>query len=156
MGSYLLQIVVFAIVIHTAITDYRHRIIANKTIVIVFFIALIRFFLGQSYWHSAVLLLSVVVVYSLLYTLKIFGAGDLKYFFVMALYFGEKKFFNFLISVFLLGGLWAVIYAVIERYSQVQQALPGMPYGVAISAATLLGMLLMPESLLLSTFLRMI
>ncbi|CAA0113344.1 Uncharacterised protein [BD1-7 clade bacterium] len=156
MASYLLQIAIVAVAINTAITDYKHRKITNTTIVIVFFVALISFFSGQSEWHSAVLLLPALAVYCLLYTFKIFGAGDLKYFFVMALYFGEEQFFNFLISVLLLGGVWAIVYTVIERYSQVQQALPGMPYGVAISAATLLGMLLMPGSLLLSTLLRVI
>ncbi len=133
-----LSLVLLACLLGTAAyTDIRRRQIANQLCLAVLLLGFFQLYWGFTQSLSLLGVLLLLVLSAGLYAAGIFAGGDIKLAVALCVYFGGGLCWYFLFLVLIAGGVWALLYALWQRYSPMQQALPGMPYGVAIVVAAL-------------------
>lgn len=130
--EWLLQLnflVILVILATICVSDVRHRIIGNKSVVILCIAIFSMTFIGGRV-PNVPLALAVLAVGFILFISKLIGAGDVKMVAALALFFSWNEFHRFLFITVLLGGVLALIGLVFFNKNTKTH---GLPYAVAIS-----------------------
>lgn len=125
--------------LYISYTDLVHRIIHNKTILLLFFICISILLKNESYISFLISFL-VLIVGFFLFLLKVIAAGDIKLLAVLSLAIKPEFMLLSLFTVLALGGLVAIMYLVYGFFTDLQQVRQrGIPYAIPICLGSLLG-----------------
>ncbi|MDF0545958.1 prepilin peptidase [Sphingobium sp. H39-3-25] len=139
--AYGLLSILACLLLVAAVTDLRARIIPNMlNLAIAMLAPLFWWASGIAFWPDMPLQLglgiAVFAAFTLLFALGMMGGGDVKMLGALALWFPWQILMAMLFAMAMIGGL--VTLATIVHHRMTRQAgAPEVPYGIAISAATL-------------------
>lgn len=127
---------VLLLMIYISCSDFNYRIISNKSVMCVFFVAILigfRHFSFEYFISLFFLYLSLLVVYYF----KVLGGGDIKLMAALSLAIPSSLWLSTYIMVMIFGGFLALIYLTVhlidKRFGLGFMKLKGIPYGIAIS-----------------------
>lgn len=160
---FLVYLITFGLVVHAAVTDYRTMKILNTTNLCILLAAVAKYALRPDLftWDGLGMAIGIFVVGVVIFHMIMkFGAGDIKFLGVFALFLGEDKMVEFLIWSGVIGGVLSLFHLFVlvpamkyDPTGLVERAVPYLkigrgktiPYGLALAPAAVYALFLQAQ-----------
>ena len=118
--------------------DYKHRVISNKSVLLLLGLLLSTAVIrdSQLYFAQALLVLLLGIV---LWKFGVFGAGDIKLASTFALLIDPNYLMLTFVIMFLLGGIEALLYILIRKLKPISIVHDGLPFAIPIVISGVFG-----------------
>lgn len=129
----ILNLSLLMLLVLLCIYDWLFRRIPNIVVISIGLIGIYSFFYRDGNLHNILIWFAYFSAGITLFYMGLFGAGDVKLILMLLLCIDSTFWLAFTLLVFIVGGIWALIYFYISQYFPSQKDFNGLPYAFPIA-----------------------